>query len=80
MMKNILAFILAFYARASARLAILGVSLLVILYSHLELAPNEIYTLYILLGAATCMHLLVWAMVSSSGLVSYFHIAGFVVL
>ncbi|BAD82188.1 hypothetical protein [Oryza sativa Japonica Group] len=62
MMKNILAFILAFYARASARLAILGVSLLVILYSHLELAPNEIYTLYILLGAATCMHLLVWAM------------------
>uniref|UniRef100_A0A0D3EXD9 Uncharacterized protein n=1 Tax=Oryza barthii TaxID=65489 RepID=A0A0D3EXD9_9ORYZ len=53
MMKNILAFILAFYARASARLAILGVSLLVILYSHLELAPNEIYTLYILLGAAT---------------------------
>uniref|UniRef100_A0A0E0JS78 Uncharacterized protein n=1 Tax=Oryza punctata TaxID=4537 RepID=A0A0E0JS78_ORYPU len=64
MLKNILAFILAFYARVSARLAILGVTLLVILYSHLELAPSEIYALYILLGAATCMHLLVWAMKS----------------
>lgn len=42
----------------------LGITLMVILYNYLELAPTEAIGLYILWGIATFLHLALWVIVS----------------
>uniref|UniRef100_A0A0E0JS76 Uncharacterized protein n=1 Tax=Oryza punctata TaxID=4537 RepID=A0A0E0JS76_ORYPU len=62
MCRDIWGLILSVYLQVASRLAMFGITMLVILYSHLELAPTETTGLYILWGIATILHLALWIM------------------
>uniref|UniRef100_A0A0E0CBK7 Uncharacterized protein n=1 Tax=Oryza meridionalis TaxID=40149 RepID=A0A0E0CBK7_9ORYZ len=60
MCRDIWGLILSVYLEVASRLAMLGITLMVILYSYLEPAPTEAIGLYILWGIATILHLALW--------------------